>query len=667
MARLYLRRFTKTKLLTGFKTERLFSLSLVLCIAFCLLCFPYASYLRCDTPADGSPPSVTSGSRPAIVNALKPVYLPKTTNLEIVSDGSLKIKQVKLSKGGILRIEIFNATTSLPDSIAIDNGILRGAAFETAESELRIFISLTEPVIYEVESLPQGITVIFQNPVLEQLISLNVNDESLSTVMLMLFTQYGANIVAGSDVKGNVTAHLVDVPLKSALDEILKAEGYGYIKEGDLIRVMPAAKIEKEKAERAIPSPESIVPAKIEMESRVFELTYANVSDIQQVVQELVGTEGTFVTDKRTNSVIIFSSPELIERIASVLSQLDKEVEGEGIASANPRQAGASGSKQAEVVIPRVVKQVFKLQYTDPETASAILQPFLSEQGSIDIVKEKDKTQTGGGSGITSGGVGSAVGSGMQLGEGVGQGGYIVVSDIEEVLKRIEAEISIFDAPIPQIEIEAYIVEGALSDDNELGIDWTSVSEDEDMQFGFSSDYGGVITKGIITAEKFMGILNALSTRSDLRVLSNPRITTLEDQPSVFHSGDRIPYNRITIQDGIQQVETVFEDVGIVLAVTPQVKTNDMISLLLSTSVSSEAGFTPSGQPRISTRTTQSQVLVKSGDTVAIAGLISEKANTAISKVPILGDIPLIGRIFSTERDVKQRSEVTIFITPEIR
>ena len=114
-------------------------------------------------------------------------------------------------------------------------------------------------------------------------------------------------------------------------------------------------------------------------------------------------------------------------------------------------------------------------------------------------------------------------------------------------------------------------------------------------------------------------------------------------------------------------METVFEDVGIVLAVTPQVKTNDLISLLLSTSVSSEAGFTPSGQPRISTRTTQSQVLVKSGDTVAIAGLISEKANTAISKVPILGDIPLIGRIFSTKRDVKQRSEVTIFITPEIR
>jgi type II secretory pathway component GspD/PulD (secretin) len=59
-------------------------------------------------------------------------------------------------------------------------------------------------------------------------------------------------------------------------------------------------------------------------------------------------------------------------------------------------------------------------------------------------------------------------------------------------------------------------------------------------------------------------------------------------------------------------------------------------------------------------------VLVKSGDTVVIAGLISKKASMAVSKVPIVGDIPLIGRVFSTEREVEQKSEVTIFITPRI-
>lgn len=685
MARLYLRRFTETKLKnterhktqdSRSKTARFFQRSLqslVLFLVSCLLNFPFASYLRCDTPADNSLTGAArevetatftnitdvSNNRPAIVSSIRPIYHPKTTRLEIISDRPLNIKQVKLSKGGVLRIDVFNATTSLPDSIAIDSGILRGTAFETEENELMIYIYLTEPVIYEMESMDRGLVMVFQNPVLEQLISLNVNNESLSTILLMMFTQYGANIVAGSEVSGNVTAHLVDVPLRSALDEILRAEGYGYIKEGELIRVMTLSKLESEKAKQATPPPKPV--AATEMISKVIQLKYTNVSDIKQVIQGLVGTDGTLLIDERTNSVIVISPLQTIDRIEGILKQLDKEIDGEEAVSVRSLSGDVIQPEQIEIIVPEIVKRVFKLQYMDPETARAILQIFLSERGSMDIVVEQGKDQAGGSAG------GSGAGVGVQLGVGVGQGGYIMVSDIEEVMKRIEEEIAIYDVPIPQIEIEAYIVEGALSDDNALGINWTSVNKDEDIEFGFSGEFGAVLSKGIITAEKFMGILSALSTRSDLRVLSNPRITTLENQPAVFHSGDRIPYNRITIDNGVQQVDTIFEDVGIILTVTPDVKEDGMISLLLTTSVSSVSGFTPSGQPSISTRTTQSQVLVKSGDTIAIAGLISEKASTVVSKVPILGDIPLIGRIFSTEREVKQRSEVTIFITPEIR
>ena len=96
MARLYLREFTETKLKvterrkiqdSRFKTTRLFSLSLILCLASCLLCLSFASYLHCDTTADGSPPVTDAGmeietvsiSRPAIVDSVKPIYLPKTT------------------------------------------------------------------------------------------------------------------------------------------------------------------------------------------------------------------------------------------------------------------------------------------------------------------------------------------------------------------------------------------------------------------------------------------------------------------------------------------------------------------------------------------------------------------------------------------------------------
>jgi type II secretory pathway component GspD/PulD (secretin) len=619
------------------------------------------------TPQDPDPP--VRADRPAIISDVKPIYLAKNTKLDITSDKPLRIKQVKLSKGGILRVEIFNATTSLPSSINIDKGILRAVAFESEDDELRIFINLTEPVIYEVESKDKGIVVIFDNPILEQLVSLDVNEESISTVLLMLFTQYGANIVAGSDVSGKVTAHLVDVPLKDALDKILQAEGYGYIEEDGLIRVMTAAEAEVAKASK---KKEEVViekaPVSTLTETKVFELRYAKAADIQTLLDKLIGSKGSVITDQRTNSIILIADEEGIKQAEEIINKLDKEVKSETVKAEEEAKA-LEKKKQEEAAVSKIVKKVFKLQYVDPDKAGAIITPLLSQEGTVEVIKEADtrqqssgQTSGGGGAG---GGIGSA-GSGLQLGEPVGRGGYVVVSDKEEIMSQIEEEIARIDKPIPQVEIKAYIMEGTLSDDTELGIDWTAISAEDDASLSFSRDFGAVITKGIIPMDKFTGILTALTNRSDVRVLSNPSITTLEGQPAMFHSGDKIPYSKVFIQDGIEQVDTVFEEVGIVLAATPYVKNDNLISLVISTSVSSEGGFTPAGQPRIATRTTRNQVIVRSGDTVAIAGLIADRSSIVVSKVPFIGDIPLVGRLFSTESEVNQKNEVTIFITPSI-
>jgi general secretion pathway protein D len=602
--------------------------------------------------------------RPAIVEKVNPVYLPRTTELEILADRQLKIKQVRLSKGGTLLIEVFGARTSLPDSISINKGILRSVALETEGNELRIYVNLTEPVVYDVEGADLGLKVVFQNPILEQLVSIDVNEEPLSTVMLMLFTQYGANIVAGSKVTGKVTAHLVDVPLKAALDEILRAEGYGYIQEGELIRVMPITDIEELRAEataEVLP-----IPAR-RAETRLFQLEFAMAKDMQAILQELISPEGSVIIDQRTNSVIIVASVDEIERVEELINQLDKEVAEEEEKPAEPSPEELKAAQEA-MIAEQIVKRVFRLQYLDPENARTILEPLLSEKGTIAAVKEEKeetgRSSAGGGMGGPGGGGIAGMGAGQEI--AVGQGGYLVVSDTKEVVEQIEEEIVKLDVPIPQVDIEACIVEGSLSEDTELGINWMAINEDEDLSLSFSGDLGMVLAKGIIPGEKFTGLLNAMHNSSDLKVLSNPSITTLQGQAAMFHSGDKIPYSRIFIQEGIQQVDTVFEEVGIVLTATPYVKEGDMISLLLTTSVSSEGGFTPAGQPRISTRTTRSQVLVKSGDTVAIAGLIADKNSIAVSKVPLIGDIPLIGRVFSTHSEVKQRTEVTIFITPKI-
>lgn len=669
--------FMETRLKTQNSRYRIIMRHFLSCVFSSAVCsLLLVSYLHYGTPVAvaSALESVANDSevqgRPAIVEKVNPIYLPRTTELEILADRQLKIRQVRLSKGGTLLIEVFGARTSLPDSISINKGILRSVALETEGNELRIYVNLTEPVVYDVESADLGLKVIFQNPILEQLVSIDVNEEPLTTVMLMLFTQYGANIIAGSKVTGKVTAHLVDVPLKAALDEILRAEGYGYIQEGELIRVMPITDIEEMRAE----ANEGLKPETSDLrrraETRLFQLEFAKAQDMQEILKELVGPEGSVLIDQRTNSVIIVASVDEIERVEKVINQLDKEVPWEEEKPAEPSPEELKAAQEA-MITEQIVKRVFRLQYLDPENARTILEPLLSEEGTIAAVKEEKEETKGSGAGGGMGGLGGTGGGGIAgMGTGqeiaVGQGGYLVVSDTKQVVEQIEEEIAKLDVPVPQVEIEACIVEGSLSEDTELGINWVAINEDEDLSLSFSDDLGMVLTKGIIPGERFTGVLNALHNSSDLRVLSNPSITTLQGQAAMFHSGDKIPYSRIFIQEGIQQVDTVFEEVGIILTATPYVKEGDMISLLLTTSVSSEGGFTPAGQPRISTRTTRSQVLVKSGDTVAIAGLIADKNSIAVSKVPLIGDIPLIGRVFSTESAVNQRTEVTIFITPKI-
>ncbi|MBM3212983.1 AMIN domain-containing protein, partial [Candidatus Poribacteria bacterium] len=225
--------------------------------------------------------------RPAIIESIKPIYLPKTTKLEISSDRPLRIKEVKMSKGGVLKIEIFNAKTSLPNAVNLDKGIIRNIAFETQAYDLRIYMNLKESVLYDIESSQKGLIVTLQNPLLEQLVSINVNNEPISSVLLMLFTQYGANIVAGSDVKGNVTARLLDVPLKAALNEILKAEEYGYVEENGLIRVISKAKMEEMQA-KEIAAEKNKKPI-VSIQSRLYQLKYAKVNDIQQTIQKIAG------------------------------------------------------------------------------------------------------------------------------------------------------------------------------------------------------------------------------------------------------------------------------------------------------------------------------------------------------------------------------------------
>jgi type II secretory pathway component GspD/PulD (secretin) len=176
------------------------------------------------------------------------------------------------------------------------------------------------------------------------------------------------------------------------------------------------------------------------------------------------------------------------------------------------------------------------------------------------------------------------------------------------------------------------------------------------------------LSYGNLPAKEFTAVLTALSTKSDTKLLSCPRITVLENNQAKFHSGDQIGFSQITtnIQEGTRTIETVFRDVGIELTVSPQVKSDNLISLVVDVGVRDLGEATPTGEPTISDRSAQTQLLVRDGDTAVIGGLTSDRIVETIKKVPLLGNIPLLGRLFSHKKDTKKKTEMTLFITPRI-
>jgi type II secretory pathway component GspD/PulD (secretin) len=175
--------------------------------------------------------------------------------------------------------------------------------------------------------------------------------------------------------------------------------------------------------------------------------------------------------------------------------------------------------------------------------------------------------------------------------------------------------------------------------------------------------FGMINNTDILTAT-----LNALVSKSATKVLSSPRVITLNNRQARIQVGDRIPYSTTTLgAGGVSQESVTFVDVGIILNVTPTINANERIRLNVKPEVSSVKGVSiPGAPPQITTRTAETEVLIRDGETLVIGGLIDDQTIETERKVPLLGDIPVLGVFFRSTGDTKIRKELLIFLTPSI-
>jgi len=258
---------------------------------------------------------------------------------------------------------------------------------------------------------------------------------------------------------------------------------------------------------------------------------------------------------------------------------------------------------------------------------------------------------------------------------------YQRVDEIDQFLKKVH------QALYRQVEIEVRIYEVNLNDNYSLGIDWSKInfygtSGNISLANIITAPFGGIALKTATTAisfadGSFAGVLEALQEQGEIRIVSQPRVMTLNNQPALIKVATDQPFFTQTVSQGSSGTGNIVTEqansvtVGLVLSVTPQISADGWIMLDVTPIISRlrEITVSPGGTstaPVLDIKQSSTLVRVRDGEMVIIGGLIQEESSETQRKVPLLGDIPLLGRLFTGTYTVKTKSELIIFISPKI-
>lgn len=261
---------------------------------------------------------------------------------------------------------------------------------------------------------------------------------------------------------------------------------------------------------------------------------------------------------------------------------------------------------------------------------------------------------------------------------------YAKMDDIAAIIERVSQSV------VRQVELEVEIYEVTISDSEQLGINWNAIARKLDTELTGSliipsAAIGGTFEGNTFTASWTNSddpadniLINALAQQGDVKVLSKPKLRTLNNQPAVIRVGQDIPVFRQTVSQstGDNPIIATNEDiinitVGTILSITPQISANGMITLDVSPAVSrfirnEISAVTGASAPVIDVRQASSIVRVRDGATVVLGGLVQTQTSKTLRKVPFVGDIPLIGKAFRGYRETTFNSELVIILTPRI-
>ena len=259
----------------------------------------------------------------------------------------------------------------------------------------------------------------------------------------------------------------------------------------------------------------------------------------------------------------------------------------------------------------------------------------------------------------------------------------LIYTGLASEAARIEQAIAAIDVKYRQVTLEAQVMAVNKGAAKSLGLEWkwsklpvvpdqtktTSTSDNTTTEeTTVSRDLPGVIRLGRVPGSsfhyemQFQATLNAMINDGDAKILSRPKVTTLDGKQARILVGERIPVLIERTENGKTTTTIEYVDAGIKLSYTPRINDNGLITAVVRTEVSTPTLVPEMKAYRITTREAETQVRMKAGETVVIAGLIGSDESKQFSKIPGLGDLPLIGSLFRNTNQTKNETEVIILL-----
>lgn len=568
----------------------------------------------------------------------------------------------------------------------------------------------------------------------DELISVNFEQVDIRTVIKTIGDITGINFVVDDNVSGTVTlmspTKIRLGELYGYLESILEVQGYAAVPAENLVKIVPRADAAKRNLQVRVGSNPAEIPKSDSIITQIIPLSYADATEVSQIVQPLLATESQMAIYSRTNSIVITDTSSNIHHIATIIQKLDvtgsqEQVTVFGLEYASTQvlseqitrimekhksassQAGRSrNTPQIETgikILPdiRTNSLIVVANAQDTETIDGLISQldiqrpvgtnnvhvvYLKNGQAVDVAKSLTAA-------LSNLKIGGALEATQQVNVTADEGTNALIISASaqdyEVLAEIIDKLDIFRE---QVFVEMLIMEISEDSLRKIGVDWAALDQSVDgsarvfgaTNFGPRVDFASGTLEGLAVGlwrgsgagVRIGSMLHALEKQSGVNILSTPHILTSNNTKAKIIVGESrafVKESRIT-EGADPLTPTVirtyeYKDVGITMEITPHISKGGFIRLDIKsefTKLIEDATSLAVDTPTTAKREAETVVSMKSGSTVVIGGLIRDDKITIEKKVPLLSDIPLIGGLFKYQKDQLQKTNLLFFITPHI-